>query len=60
VASDDLTFDAYSPDDDREVQLEPEEPPILPDQTVDETSVGWNDDWDSNDSRLLEDRPPHW
>lgn len=37
-----------------------DEPDVLPDTTVDETAQGWGDGDDSNDSRLLEDRPPHW
>jgi hypothetical protein len=60
VAGDDLTYDTHSPEDDRVVELEPEDPPILPDETVDETAVGWNEESDSNDERLIEDRPPHW
>jgi len=60
VASDDLTFGTHSTEDDRVVPLEPEELPILPDATVDETVEGWNEESDSNDERLLDDRPPHW
>jgi len=60
VASDDLTLGSHTPEDDRVVQLEPDDAPILPDQTVDETREGWNEESDSNDTRLLEDRPPHW
>ncbi|GAA4911042.1 hypothetical protein LX16_2627 [Stackebrandtia albiflava] len=46
-------------DDDREVSFDDYE--ILPDQTRDDTDTGWGgyarrDD----DSRLLEERPPHW
>lgn len=33
---------------------------VLPDTTVDESPEGWGEDDDSNDRRLLEDRPPHW
>ncbi|NUT33160.1 MAG: hypothetical protein HOV79_08810 [Hamadaea sp.] len=60
MASDDLTFGTHSTEDDRVVQLEPEETPILPDRPVDETGLGWNEESTSNDTRLLEDRPPHW
>jgi hypothetical protein len=51
------------PDDERPVDLDPDDPPVLPDQTVDDTDHGWGE-WSgrssSNDDRLLEDRPPHW
>jgi hypothetical protein len=34
----------------------------LPDQTSDDTDRGWGEhpDDDSNDERLLRERPPHW
>lgn len=51
-----------NPDDDRLVDLSDDDLEILPDQTRDDTDVGWGD-WqghDSNDSRLREDVPPHW
>jgi hypothetical protein len=60
VAGDDLTYGTHSTEDDRVVELELEEPAILPDESVDETEEGWNEESDSNDERLLEDRPPHW
>lgn len=60
MAGDDLTYGTHSTEDDRVVQLEPEDPPILSDEMVDETDEGWNEESDSNDERLLEDRPPHW
>jgi hypothetical protein len=60
VAGDDLTYGTHSTEDDRVVQLEPEEPPILSDEKIDETDEGWNEESDSNDERLLDDRPPHW
>lgn len=60
MASDDLTYGTHSPEDDRVVELEPEDPPILPDQTVDDTDEGWGEQTESNDDRLLDDRPPHW
>ena len=46
-------------DDDREVDLD-EELTILPDQTRDDTDAGWGEPHQSNDDRLLGDRPPHW
>lgn len=36
------------------------EPDILPDETSDDTAAGWGEDPDSNDERLLRERPPHW
>jgi hypothetical protein len=34
---------------------------VLPDTTEDESARGWGDDAaESNDQRLLEERPPHW
>jgi hypothetical protein len=47
-----------APDDDREVDLDDD--PILTAQTRDDTDLGWGERSDSNDDRLLEDRPPHW
>jgi hypothetical protein len=49
-----------SSDGDREVDLDPEEAPLLPEQTRDDTERGWGEPDTSNDDRLLEDRPPHW
>ncbi|MFB4307847.1 hypothetical protein [Actinomadura sp. GTD37] len=52
---------SLGPDDDRTVDLD-DDLEILPDQTSDDTDVGWGE-WrrgDDNDARLLEDRPPHW
>lgn len=51
------------PDDQRPVDLFDDEPPVLPDQTADDTDVGWGGGFgssDDDDARLLEDRPPHW
>ncbi|AVT30118.1 hypothetical protein C6361_12100 [Plantactinospora sp. BC1] len=31
-----------------------------PEQSVDDTDRGWGERPDSNDERLLADRPPHW
>ncbi|MET8147063.1 hypothetical protein ACIBSW_04595 [Actinoplanes sp. NPDC049668] len=48
-------------DAERTVDLESEEMPLLPEQTRDDTERGWGASGDnSNDERLLEDRPPHW
>ena len=47
-------------DGDREVDFESEEAPVLPDPIRDDTERGWGEHDDSNDDRLLEDRPPHW
>lgn len=51
----------YGPDDLRPVDLSDEEPPVLPDQTIDDTDVGWGD-WREHDSTswLIEERPPHY
>jgi hypothetical protein len=46
----------YPADEEREV--------VLPEQTRDDTDEGWGErpdaDANSNDERLIEDRPPHW
>lgn len=49
-------------DAERTVDFDNEEAPILPEQTRDDTERGWDyrGGDDSNDDRLLEDRPPHW
>ncbi|HEV7960949.1 MAG TPA: hypothetical protein VGP57_00270 [Actinoplanes sp.] len=48
-------------DAERTVDLDPEEEAsLLPEQTRDDTERGWGEREDSNDDRLLEDRPPHW
>lgn len=47
------------PDDERYVDLFDEELEILPDQTRDDTDVGWHERPD-DDSRLFDERPPHW
>jgi hypothetical protein len=51
---------AIVPDDERTVDFEAEDVPVLPDQTRDDTDRGWGDVDASNDDRLLEDKPPHW
>lgn len=33
---------------------------ILPDQTGDDTDAGWGERRRGNESRLIEERPPHW
>jgi len=33
---------------------------VLPDTTSDELGEGWNEADESNDDRLVEERPPHW
>jgi hypothetical protein len=48
-----------SSDEQREVAFEDDQP-VLPDQTRDDTDRGWGEDRDSNDRRLLDERPPHW
>jgi hypothetical protein len=44
--------------------LDLNEPPILPDQTRDESDVGWGGaSWRDpldDDERFLRERPPHW
>jgi hypothetical protein len=47
-------------DGERTVAFESEEAPLLPEQTRDDTERGWGRQDESNDDRLLEDRPPHW
>ncbi len=56
-----LEPDDLHPDDLRPVDLSDDGPPILPDQTSDDTDLGWGG-WrePDDDARLLEDRPPHW
>ncbi|MBW8480899.1 hypothetical protein [Actinomadura parmotrematis] len=51
------------PDDERPVDLD-DDLEILPDQTGDDTDVGWGD-WrgsaaEDDDDRLTAERPPHW
>jgi hypothetical protein len=47
-------------DDDRVVDLAADDPPVLPDQTADDTDRGWGEWTGSDDDRLLRERPPHW
>jgi hypothetical protein len=51
---------ADSVDDLREVPLGDDDEPVLPDQTRDDTDLGWGERSGSNDDRLLDERPPHW
>ncbi len=49
------------PDDERPVRLSDDELVVLPDQTRDESEIGWGGyPDDDDDARLLEERPPHW
>ncbi|MCW2918624.1 MAG: hypothetical protein JWN52_6692 [Actinomycetia bacterium] len=53
---------SIAPDDDRQVDLADDgELEILPDQTRDDTDMGWGE-WSEadDDARFLEDKPPHW
>lgn len=52
----------HDSDGERTVDFDSEEAPLLPEQTRDDTERGWGSrsGEDSNDDRLLEDRPPHW
>lgn len=50
-----------NPDDERPVDLSDDELDILPDQTRDDTAIGWGECQEADDdARLLEERPPHW
>ncbi|SEF47777.1 hypothetical protein SAMN04489712_101141 [Thermomonospora echinospora] len=49
-----------SPDEERPVDLVDDDIEILPDQTADDTDTGWGEWRGDSDSRLLEERPPHW
>jgi hypothetical protein len=50
------------PDDERYVDLFDDDLEILPDQTRDDTGAGadWGERPADDDSRLFEERPPHW
>jgi hypothetical protein len=37
----------------------PDEEPVLPDQTTDDTDSGWGEQPDDDDKRLRDDVPPH-
>jgi hypothetical protein len=49
----------FRTDGDRTVDLVDDDD-VLPAQTSDDTDVGWGERPDSNDDRLLAERPPHW
>lgn len=56
----DLTGPEHTaPDDERVVEFV-DDAPVLPDQTADDTDAGWGESYDANDSRILDERPPHW
>jgi hypothetical protein len=38
--------------------MKPDEP-LLPDLTADETDLGWGEDSEDDDDRLLRELPPH-
>jgi hypothetical protein len=48
-------------DEEREVDLTGDDAPLLPDQTSDDTDVGWGErHTDRDDHHLRDERPPHW
>lgn len=47
-------------DGERIVDLVDDDFVVLPEQSTDDTDLGWGERSDSNDERLLADRPPHW
>lgn len=50
-----------NPDDERTVDLSDDDFDVLPDQTRDESDIGWGGYPDADDdAHLLEERPPHW
>jgi len=51
-------MERYPSDEEREVPFADEEGAVLPEQTRDDTDLGWGESTDSNDERLLADRPP--
>ena len=51
----------HDADGERTVDFDVDEaPPVLPEQTLEDTERGWGALAATNDDRLLEDRPPHW
>jgi hypothetical protein len=43
------------------MQPDPDDKPVLPEQSEDETGVGWGETPEPDDEeRLRRDRPPHW
>jgi hypothetical protein len=51
-----------NPDDERPVELsDDDELDVLPDQTRDDSDTGWGEWREADeDTRLLDERPPHW
>lgn len=47
-------------DGERIVDLVEDDFVVLPEQSTDDTDLGWGERSGSNDERLLADRPPHW
>jgi hypothetical protein len=40
---------------------DPDDKPVLPERSEDETGIGWGDAPEpDDDERLRQDRPPHW
>jgi hypothetical protein len=60
VGVDTLNDPARPSDDDRTVDFDSDDAPLLPEQTRDDTDHGWGHVDSGNDDRLREDRPPHW
>jgi hypothetical protein len=58
--------DADGPDDNSKTQAEPAQPvparpAAQPDQSAEDTDIGWGDRPDpDHDERFYQDRPPHW
>lgn len=49
------------PDDLRPVDISDDGLPVLPDQTRDESDIGWGEPPEADDlARFLDERPPHW
>ncbi len=38
----------------------PDDTPVIPERSADDSDLGWGDGSDSNDDRLRRDVPPHW
>jgi hypothetical protein len=48
-------------EDDGVMRPDPDEKPVLPEQSEDETGIGWSEDPEpDDDERLRRERPPHW
>jgi hypothetical protein len=48
------------PDDERYVDLFDDDVEILPDQTRDDTDIGWGERPADDDAGRFDERPPHW